>query len=153
MSGAPETKSMESKPLVNLTGTAKAAKYAPPLGLVDIGESPRAYIFRVSLPGVCKPQCNVKLDIRVDGRVEIEGIIQESEFLNNHSTNKYTPKLQQLPPSGNFHIIFNLPGRVDPRLVSPTFRNTGILEVVVMKHTASFNQPNNSTTPVPPTPI
>ncbi|KAL7583412.1 increased DNA methylation 3 isoform X1 [Lactuca sativa] len=140
---------MESKSLVNLTGTAKAAKYAPPLGLVDIGESKHAYIFRVSLPGVCKPQCNVKLDIRNDGRVEIEGIIQESEFINKHSNNKYKPKLQQLPPSGSFNIIFNLPGRVDPRLTVPSFRNTGILEVVIMKHIT----PNNSGTPVAPIPI
>ncbi|KAI3783775.1 hypothetical protein L1987_42861 [Smallanthus sonchifolius] len=140
---------MESKPPVILSGTAKDAKHAPPLGLVDIGESQRAYIFRVSLPGVCKPQCNVRLDIRVDGRVEIKGLIQDSEFINNHVTNKYKPKVQQLAPSGNFHVSFNLPGRVDPRLVSPTFRSSGILEVMVMKHTVPYNQPNNSGTPVP----
>ncbi|KAI3807902.1 hypothetical protein L1987_23838 [Smallanthus sonchifolius] len=138
MIGTHGTKSVESNPPVNLSGTAKDAKNAPPLGLVDIGESQRAYIFRVSLPGVCKPQCNVKLDIRVDGQVEIKGVNQDSEFINNHANEKYKPKVQQLSPSRTFNISFNLPGRVDPRLVAPTFRNTGILEVVVMKHTIPY---------------
>lgn len=57
MSGEPAANSVESKRLVNLSGTAKDAKEGPPLGLVDVGESPRAYLFQVSLPGVCKPQC------------------------------------------------------------------------------------------------
>ncbi|KAL8233150.1 hypothetical protein R6Q57_002928 [Mikania cordata] len=148
MSGANGTKSMESKPPVILSGTAKDVKYAPLLGLVDIGESQRAYIFRVSLPGVCKPQCNVKLDIHVDGQVEIKGLVRDSEFISNHATNKYKSKAQQLAPSGNFKVSFNLPGRVDPRLISPTFRNNGILEVVVMKHTVPYKQPSNSGTPV-----
>ncbi|KAM0061710.1 putative alpha crystallin/Hsp20 domain, HSP20-like chaperone, increased DNA methylation [Helianthus debilis subsp. tardiflorus] len=146
MSEAPVTKSMESKKPVTLSGTAKDAKHAPTLGLVDIGESKRAYIFRVSLPGVCKPQCNVKLDIRADGRVEIKGLMQDSQFINNHAK-KYKPRVQQLAPSGNFNVVFNLPGRVDPRLVSPTFRNSGILEVAVMKHTIPNNQPINPGTP------
>ncbi|KAI3762318.1 hypothetical protein L1987_52743 [Smallanthus sonchifolius] len=135
MTGTHETKSVEPMPPVNLSGTAKDAKNAPPLGLVDIGESRRAYIFRVSLPGVCNPQCDVKLDIRVDGQVDIKGVIQDSEFIKNHANEKYKPKVHQLSPSRTFNISFNLPGRVDPRLVAPTFRNTGILEVVVMKHT------------------
>lgn len=92
---------------------------------------------------------NLKLDIRVDGRVDIKGLVKESEFINNHATNKYKPRVQQLAPSGNFNISFNLPGQVDPRLVSPTFRNTGILEVVVMKHNIPKKQPNNSGTPIP----
>lgn len=91
---------------------------------------------------------NLKVDVRVDGKVEIQGIVQDSEFFNNHTSNKYDPKVQQLAPLGNFNISFSLPGRVDPRLVSPTFRNTGILEVVVMKHTTPINPPNNSGIPV-----
>ncbi|XP_071709766.1 increased DNA methylation 3-like [Rutidosis leptorrhynchoides] len=149
MSEASGTKFVESKPLVSLSGTVKDVKNKPSLGVVEIGESPRAYIFQVSLPGVCKPQCNLKVDVHVDGKVEIEGLVQESEFVNNHTSNLYNPKLQQLAPLGNFNISFNLPGRVDPRLVSPTFKKTGILEVVVMKHTIpTINQPNNSGTPV-----
>ncbi|KVI07530.1 hypothetical protein Ccrd_014108 [Cynara cardunculus var. scolymus] len=91
---------------------------------------------------------NVKLDVRVDGRVEIEGLVQDSDFFTNHASNKYKPKVQELAPPGNFNVSFNLPGRVDPRLVSPTFRNTGILEVVVMKHTLPHTQPVNPGTPV-----
>lgn len=45
------------KPSVVLTGTAKEGSAAPPIGLVDIGTSESAYLFRVALPGVCKDQC------------------------------------------------------------------------------------------------
>ena len=45
------------KPSVVLTGTAKEGSAGPPVGLVDIGESEGAYLFRVALPGVKKDQC------------------------------------------------------------------------------------------------
>ena len=45
------------KPAVVLTGTAKEGSAAPPIGLVDIGVSDGAYLFRVALPGVRKDQC------------------------------------------------------------------------------------------------
>lgn len=45
------------KPSVVLTGTAKEGSAGPPIGLVDIGESESAYLFRVALPGVRKDQC------------------------------------------------------------------------------------------------
>jgi len=38
------------------TGTAKLGSVGPPIGLVDIGVSEVAYIFRVSLPGIEKNQ-------------------------------------------------------------------------------------------------
>lgn len=38
------------------TGTAKQGSLGPPIGLVDIGVSDIAYIFRVSLPGIEKNQ-------------------------------------------------------------------------------------------------
>ena len=75
----------------------------------------------------------VKLDVSNDGKVTIQGLVQDSEFfLTNQCSNNYKAKVQQLAPSGNFNISFYLPGRVDPRLVTPTIRNTGILEVMVM---------------------
>lgn len=46
------------KPSVVLTGTAKEGSAAPPIGLVDMGTSEAAYLFRVALPGVRKDQCN-----------------------------------------------------------------------------------------------
>lgn len=48
---------LQLKPAVILTGTAKEGKAGPPLGLVDIGVSRCAYLFRVALPGVRRNQC------------------------------------------------------------------------------------------------
>lgn len=45
------------KPCVVLTGTAQEGKVGPPVGLVDIGVSEDAYLFRVSLPGIQKDRC------------------------------------------------------------------------------------------------
>ncbi|XP_062164386.1 increased DNA methylation 3 isoform X2 [Alnus glutinosa] len=120
------------KPSVVLTGTAKEGSAAPPIGLVDIGTSESAYLFRVALPGVCKDQCKVKCEIQRDGRVHIEGVITGG-VLKDSST-VYLMKVQELCPPGPFTISFNLPGPVDPRLSSPAFRPDGILEVVVMKN-------------------
>ena len=74
----------------------------------------------------------VKCEIHRDGRVHIEGAITGVGVLKDSST-IYQMKVQQLCPPGPFTISFNLPGPVDPRLSSPTFRPDGILEVVVMK--------------------
>ena len=54
MSEAPGFTSVVSKTPVSFSGTAKDAKVGPPLGLADIGESQRAYLVQVSLPGKCK---------------------------------------------------------------------------------------------------
>nr|GEW30197.1 hypothetical protein [Tanacetum cinerariifolium] len=51
MSEAPGFTSVVSKTPVSFSGTAKVAKVGPLLGLAEIGESRRAYIFQVSLPG------------------------------------------------------------------------------------------------------
>lgn len=42
------------KPSVILTGTANEGSSGPPIGLVDIGVSEGAYLFRVAMPGVRK---------------------------------------------------------------------------------------------------
>lgn len=47
-----ESAKSHAKPDIILTGTAKTCPIGPPLGLVDIGSSDNAYIFRVALPGV-----------------------------------------------------------------------------------------------------
>nr|GEY90370.1 cysteine protease XCP1-like [Tanacetum cinerariifolium] len=95
MSEAPGFTSVVSKTPVSFSGTAKVAKVGPLLGLAEIGK--------------------VKLDVRNDGKVMIKGLVQDSEFLTNRCSNNYKPKVQQLAPSGNFNISFNLPGPVDPR--------------------------------------
>ncbi|KAG6648244.1 hypothetical protein I3843_07G131900 [Carya illinoinensis] len=123
----------QMKPSVVLTGTAKEGSNAPPVGLVDIGTSEGAYLFRVALPGVRKDQSGkLKCEIQRDGRVHIEGVIARTGILKDSST-VFQMKVQELCPSGPFTISFNLPGPVDPRLSSPTFRPDGILEVIVFK--------------------
>ena len=42
-----------------LTGTAKEGSAGPPIGLIDIGVSEDAYLFRVALPGLRKNECNL----------------------------------------------------------------------------------------------
>ena len=54
------------KPSVILSGTAKEGSAGPPIGLVDIGISENAYLFRVALPGIRRNESklltsNVKL--------------------------------------------------------------------------------------------
>ncbi|XP_016463300.1 increased DNA methylation 3 [Nicotiana tabacum] len=125
-------KSHHSKPTVTLTGTAEKCAIGPSLGVVDIGNSENAYLFRVALPGV-RNKCNIKCDIQREGRVRIEGVVTESDVLKN-SSKGYEMKVQQLSPPGPFTVSFNLPGPVDPRLCSPRFRSDGILEVIVLKY-------------------
>lgn len=120
------------KPSVILTGTAKKGKAGPPLGLVDIGISESAYLFRVSLPGIRHNQCDLTCNVHVDGRVQIKGVVTGSDVLRTSST-AFEMKVEQLSPPGAFSICFRLPGPVDTRLSSQNFRPDGILEVVVMK--------------------
>ncbi|XP_023002579.1 increased DNA methylation 3-like [Cucurbita maxima] len=126
---------MKLKPSVILTGTAKEGSSGPPIGLVDIGVSEGAYLFRVALPGVRKDRSKVKFEIKSDGRVHIEGVMTGPGLLKDSSA-MYQMKVQQLCPPGSFTVSFKLPGPVDPRLSSPSFRPDGILEVVVMKSRA-----------------
>uniref|UniRef100_A0A5B6Z5D2 SHSP domain-containing protein n=1 Tax=Davidia involucrata TaxID=16924 RepID=A0A5B6Z5D2_DAVIN len=118
------------KPIVVLTGTAKEGRAGPPVGLVDIGVSERAYLFRVALPGVRSNQCNVECRIRRDGRVHIQGLVRGGVVLKDPSS-VCEMKVQQLCRPGPFTISFNLPGPVDPRQSSTDFRSDGIFEVVV----------------------
>ncbi|XP_010428704.1 PREDICTED: increased DNA methylation 3 [Camelina sativa] len=117
---------------VFVTGTAKQGSLGPPIGLVDIGVSEAAYIFRVSLPGIEKNQNKIKCEIQREGRVCIQGVVPEIA-IPSETGYLYRMQVQQLCPPGPFSITFNLPGQVDPRLFSPTFRSDGILEVVVVK--------------------
>lgn len=114
------------------TGTAKLGSVGPPIGLVDIGVSEVAYIFRVSLPGIEKNQDKIKCEIQREGRVCIQGVIPEIAIPSDTGC-LYRMQVQQLCPPGPFSITFNLPGQVDPRLFSPNFRSDGIFEVVVVK--------------------
>ncbi|THG15251.1 hypothetical protein TEA_027035 [Camellia sinensis var. sinensis] len=88
------------KPTVVLTGTAEEGRAGPPIGMMDIGVSEKAYLCRIALPGL---------------RNNESGALKES-------STAYEMKVQQLCPPGQFTISFNLPGPVDPRLASLNFR-------------------------------
>ncbi|XP_021746704.1 increased DNA methylation 3-like [Chenopodium quinoa] len=121
---------------VVLTGTARDGTAGPPIGHVDIGISESAYLFRVALPGVRKDNCDLSCEIERDGKVHLQGNITGGELAKKNPKTVYHLSLSQLSPPGPFSISFKLPGPVDPRLFSPTFRSDGILEGVVMKYKA-----------------
>ncbi|KAB2620895.1 hypothetical protein D8674_039475 [Pyrus ussuriensis x Pyrus communis] len=94
-----------------LTGSVAMAKVRPTIGLIDIGECDDSYLFRVSLPGVRR---------------------DEREFSCEY-TQMFEMQTQNLCPSGQFSISFQLPGPVNPQQFSGNFGTDGILEVIVMK--------------------
>ncbi|KAI5412030.1 increased DNA methylation 3 [Lathyrus oleraceus] len=115
-----------------LTGTAKRAILGPSIGVVDIGISKVAYLFRVSLPGVKREYNQFSCDIESDGKVEIRGLLSGGRTIEKQSR-FFEMKTQQLCSPGPFTLSFNLPGPVDPRLFAPNFRTDGIFEGVVIK--------------------
>ncbi|CAL5383295.1 unnamed protein product [Camellia sinensis] len=117
-------------PAVVLTGTTNERGVGHHFGSVEIGRSESAYIFRVALPGARRNGCNVKYTIQPNGKVHVEGLVGNVAMLKD-MPNPFEMKVEQLCPSGPFHVTFDLPGPVDPRLCSPNFRPDGILEVVV----------------------
>ncbi|XP_074286810.1 increased DNA methylation 3 [Silene latifolia] len=121
---------------VVFTGTAKEGTPGPPIGHVDIGISESAYLFRVALPGVRKDQCDLSCEIERDGKVHLQGVITGGELAKRNPNTVFQMNVAQLSPPGPFTVSFKLPGPVDPRLFSPTFRTDGILEGVVMKYRA-----------------
>ncbi|KAG8632199.1 increased DNA methylation 3 [Manihot esculenta] len=121
------------KPPMLLTGTANEGGAGPPIGLIDIGVSEQAYLFRVALPGIRKNECGVKCEIQHDGIVHIRGVVTPDGGILKDSSNVFKLRVQQLSPPGPFTISFKLPGPVDPRLFCPNFRGDGILEGMVMK--------------------
>ncbi|KAK7412075.1 hypothetical protein VNO78_03522 [Psophocarpus tetragonolobus] len=115
-----------------LTGTAKTAPFGPSVGVVDIGVSKVAYLFRVALPGVKKDCSQFSCDIESDGRVHIRGVLTGGRTITKQSR-VFQMKIQQLCSPGPFTLSFSLPGPVDPRLFAPNFRSDGIFEGVVIK--------------------
>ena len=71
-------------------------------------------------------------EIESDGKVHIQGSTSGGEIIKKRSR-VFHMKFQQMCPPGPFTVSFNLPGPVDPRLVSPKFRTDGIFEAVVIK--------------------
>nr|KYP63154.1 hypothetical protein KK1_017720 [Cajanus cajan] len=116
-----------------LTGTARKGPFGPSVGVVDIGISKGAYLFRVSLPGVKKDSNQFSCDIESDGRVQIRGVLTGGRTIMKQSR-IFQMNTRQLCPPGPFTLSFSLPGPVDPRLFAPNFRSDGIFEGVVVKH-------------------
>lgn len=131
-------KQSQTQPLVTLGGTATEGSSGPPLGLVDLGTSDGAYLLRVALPGVRHNKCKLKLNVQGNGRVDIEGLVADSEFLKA-SAKKYQMKVQELAPPGSFGVSFKLPGPIDARLTAPNFMSNGILEVVFRKEKLPYS--------------
>ncbi|XVE94368.1 hypothetical protein REPUB_Repub02eG0002800 [Reevesia pubescens] len=122
------------KPSVVVTGSAKECNCGPTIGLIDIGVSQSAFLFRVALPGIRNDQSKVKCEIQRDGKVLIQGMVTEGAGLLQGLSSICQMRVQKLCSPGPFTISFSLPGPVDPRLYSPRFRPDGILEVVIMRY-------------------
>ncbi|KAH7549992.1 hypothetical protein JRO89_XS13G0116600 [Xanthoceras sorbifolium] len=123
----------EMKPSVFVVGSAKEACNVPSIGVVDIGVSEDAYLFRVALPGIRNDQSTFKCDIEFDGKVCIHGVVTKSA-MQQYFPAGHQMKIQQLCQPGPFSISFTLPGPVNPHLTDLDFRPDGILEVVVIKY-------------------
>ncbi|KAI4296254.1 hypothetical protein L6164_036228 [Bauhinia variegata] len=126
-----EDSNMDSSLL--LTGTARRAPFGPSVGVVDIGTSKVAYLFRVSLPGVKKDYSDqFSCEVESDGKVHIQGVISGGRIIVKQAR-VFEMKFQQLCCPGPFTLSFSLPGPVDPRLFAPNFRSDGIFEAAVIK--------------------
>ncbi|KAF7803640.1 increased DNA methylation 3-like isoform X1 [Senna tora] len=106
---------------LHLTGTAIRGLQGPPVGVVDIGISKSAYLFRVALPGVTKDHGQFSCEIESDGRVHIRGLLTGGRTIRKQSR-VFEMKVHHLCPPGPFTLSFSLPGAVDPRLLAPNFR-------------------------------
>ncbi|KAL7116435.1 hypothetical protein ACP275_03G004600 [Erythranthe tilingii] len=115
-------------------GTACRGVTAPPVGVVDIGVSKNAYYFCIALPGVKKDPGEFSCEIRREGKVYIQGVTTTGGNTVSKYSRVFVMKMQQQCPPGPFTLLFSLPGPVDPRLFSPTFRSDGIFEGVVAKY-------------------
>ncbi|KAK3206342.1 hypothetical protein Dsin_020388 [Dipteronia sinensis] len=114
-------------------GTPKELALAmPPMGLVGIGVSEEAFIFRVSLLGIQNTRRYLRCKIRLDGTVHIKGVVVTTDAAMKYSSIRHQMIFWQLSP-GPFTVTFTLPGHVDPHLAKLVYRPDGILEVVVMK--------------------
>ncbi|KAL8506741.1 hypothetical protein ACS0TY_017586 [Phlomoides rotata] len=117
-----------------LTGTASKGLTGPPIGVVDIGVAKSAYYFCVAVPGVKRNPSEFSCEIQRDGKVCIQGITTTGGDTVTKFSRVFTMEVQQLCPPGPFRLFFSLPGPVDPRLFSATFRLDGIFEGIVARN-------------------
>ncbi|KAF3791683.1 Increased DNA methylation 2 [Nymphaea thermarum] len=122
-----------SKGGIALTGSVASVRAGPLIGLVDIGASEDAYLFRISLPGVKKDEREFSCEVESDGRVLIRGVTTTGEKRVLRHSHVFEMRTQRLCASGPFTVSFQLPGPVEPRQFSGNFGADGILEGIVMK--------------------
>ncbi|KAK4739207.1 hypothetical protein R3W88_002904 [Solanum pinnatisectum] len=115
-----------------VAGSAAKGKIGPVLGLLDVGESEDAYLFRVSLPGVKRDEREFICEVEIDGKVLIKGMTTGDRTVHKYSQ-VFEMQTQNLCPTGDFTISFKLPGPVDPQEFSGIFGTDGILEGIVLK--------------------
>ncbi|XP_075482133.1 increased DNA methylation 3-like isoform X1 [Primulina tabacum] len=130
----PKVEDWCSNTSIVLTGTACRDGIGPPVGTVDIGVSTSAYYFCIALPGVKKDPGQFSIEIQRDGSVCVKGLTSTGSKTITKYSRVFEMKYQRQCPPGPFTLSFGLPGPVDPRLFSPSFRSDGILEGVVAKY-------------------
>ncbi|KAK4753073.1 hypothetical protein SAY87_021871 [Trapa incisa] len=119
--------------LVSLSGTINEGNIAPNVGLLDIGVSDSAYLFRLALPGILKEPNGLKCEVNHSGRVQIQADMASPSARKDSLPGTFRFITPQLSLPGPFSVSFNLPGPVDARLFTPITRQDGVLEVVIMK--------------------
>ncbi|EEF49809.1 alpha-crystallin domain-containing protein 22.3 [Ricinus communis] len=124
---------VSAKSAVALTGSAAMGMVGPIIGLMDIGESDDAYLFRVSLPGVANNKKEFSCDIEPDGKIHIRGVTTTGEQIVCKNSQIFRMQTQNLCPPGHFSITFHLPGPVDHKQFRGHFGNDGMLEGIVKK--------------------
>ncbi|XP_077243383.1 alpha-crystallin domain-containing protein 22.3-like [Tasmannia lanceolata] len=121
-----------NKKAISLTGTA-VRPTGPLIGLVDIGVSQKAYLFRMYLPGVKRGEDEFSIEVESSGRVTIKGESTTGEKLVVRNNQVFEMQTQTLCPSGEFSVSFQLPGRVEYQEFQGSFGFDGIFEGIVLK--------------------
>ncbi|KAE8680344.1 AT-hook motif nuclear-localized protein 10 [Hibiscus syriacus] len=103
--------------------------------ILDVGVSQNAFLFRVALPSMRIDQSKLKCEIQRDG----QGIVTQGTEVLWGLSRKCETRNETFCSPGPFTISFTLPGAVDPRLFSPTFRPDGILEVEVLRNNSGIS--------------
>ncbi|PSS19638.1 Alpha-crystallin domain-containing protein [Actinidia chinensis var. chinensis] len=118
---------------VGLKGSAAMGKVGPIIGLMDVGESDDAYLFRVSLPGVATDRNKFSCNVEPGGKVVLKGVTSTGERIVRKHSQVFQMRTQNLSPPGPFSVSFGLPGPVDEQYFDGSFGVDGIFEGIVRK--------------------
>ncbi|XP_057497182.1 alpha-crystallin domain-containing protein 22.3-like [Actinidia eriantha] len=118
---------------VGLKGSAAMGKVGPVIGLMDMGASDNAYLFRVSLPGVSTDRNKFSCNVEPSGKVVLKGVTSTGERIVRKHSQVFQMHTQNLNPPGQFSVSFGLPGPVDEQYFDGSFGVDGIFEGIVRK--------------------